>query len=75
MLDGIIVSRLKIQLSIKSFSRLKSAGPDGIIPIMLQKSPGAVMGIIARIFKECLKIGYIPKIWREVGVHSQSRKD
>jgi hypothetical protein len=63
-----IVTKEKVEWAIRTFSPYKSAGMDGVSPIMLQKSPKWVIERLTTIFQECLIQGYIPESWREVRV-------
>lgn len=63
-----IVDDDKVAWAICSFDPYKSAGPDGIIPAMLQHSIDSVVPHLTNIFSRCLMDGYVPKAWREVRV-------
>lgn len=63
-----IVSEEKIIWAIQSFEPYKSAGLDGIIPKMLQLSIKEITPLLVRVYKDCLKIGYVPESWRKVKV-------
>ena len=40
------------------------AGPDGIFPAMLQEAVHLIIPWLKKIFKECLRLNYVPKAWR-----------
>lgn len=42
----------------------RSPGPDGICNIMLQKGPGVLLAVLAKIFSGCLFLGFTPKLWK-----------
>lgn len=57
-----------VMWAIDTFQPYKSAGPDGIIPIMLQKSKNFITPHLTQIFRNCLSRGYVPNKWKEVRV-------
>lgn len=63
-----IVKEDKVAWAINSFKPYKSAGPDGIIPAMLQQSLCSVVPHLVSIFSDCLRTGYTPSKWKEVRV-------
>ena len=58
----------KVSWAIKAFQPLKSPGPDGIIPVMLQQGLPVISRILCRLFRASLACAYIPKLWRQVRV-------
>jgi ribonuclease HI len=60
------VSSPKLEWVINAFGPYKAAGPDGVIPAMLQNALGRVTPWLVDIFKGCLRLGFIPTIWRRV---------
>lgn len=63
-----IVNRRKTKWAIRSCSPYKSAGLDGIRPIMLQKTLRHIAPWLVSIYRSCLWLGYVPIAWREVRV-------
>jgi ribonuclease HI len=63
-----IITKEKLTWAIDSFSPYKSPGPDGIIPIMLQRQKDRVIPWLLQIFKCSLSRNYVPKAWRRVRV-------
>lgn len=63
-----IVSPDRIQWALSSFRPYKAAGPDGVIPAMLQKADRKILGILSRTFEACLTLSYIPSEWRKAKV-------
>lgn len=50
------------------FEPYKTAGRDGITPMMLQKTANYIMPTLVNTCRECLNLNYLPKAWREVNV-------
>lgn len=63
-----IVTEEKISWAISSFSPYKSPGPDGIIPIMMQKLQVVICRWLKTLFIASLRFNYIPCSWRKVKV-------
>ncbi|GBP07842.1 Retrovirus-related Pol polyprotein from type-1 retrotransposable element R1 [Eumeta japonica] len=63
-----IISHEKISWAIDSFSPFKSPGPDGIMPIMLQKAKEHIIPWLHRMFALCLSLNHVPSNWRKVKV-------
>ena len=63
-----IITHEKIYLAFNSFSPYKSPGPDGIFPIVIQKSLYLIIDIIHYLYFHCIKLSYIPETWRHVKV-------
>ena len=68
----LLARRMFNQSSIKwalgSFEPLKAAGPDGILPIFLQKAAESIMAELITLFRSSFMLGYIPQNWRRVKV-------
>jgi hypothetical protein len=45
------------------FKPLKSPGPDGIKPIVLQHLTSNYIERLSLIYKACIRVGYLPKSW------------
>ena len=58
----------RVKWAIKSFQPYKSAGIDGIFPILLQKGIGNLLPFLVNIFRSSLALGYIPEKWRRAKV-------
>lgn len=54
--------------AVNSFSPYKSPGPDGILPIMLQKVIGLVSPRLRVLYTASLRLNHIPESWRKVKV-------
>lgn len=63
-----ITNRGDIRKAIKSFHPYKSAGMDGIFPVLLQRGLDIIINPLHEIFTASLALGYIPRLWREVKV-------
>lgn len=59
-----IINMDKMKWAISTFMPYKSAGPDGIFPIMLQKLNHKLLAKLAQNFKSSLILGYIPTAWQ-----------
>lgn len=57
-----------IKWALGSFEPLKAAGPDGILPIFLQKTAETIMAELINLFRASFSLGYIPRNWRKVKV-------
>ena len=55
----------KILWAVQSFSPYKSAGEDKIFPALMQKSIDIIGERLQFIFRESLRLSYIPKCWRK----------
>jgi hypothetical protein len=51
-----------------TFKPFKSAGTDGIVPVLLQKGAEHVAPHLCRIFRACMASGFITSVWRKVKV-------
>ena len=58
----------KVQESINSFGPKKSAGPDGIKPLILQRLNKDTIKEVVKIFRKVIITGYTPAIWRDMKV-------
>jgi retron-type reverse transcriptase len=54
-----------VEKAMKSFTKHKAAGPDGLQPIMLHNLPDNLRKDLTTIYKACLSTGYTPKEWRK----------
>lgn len=63
-----IFTEEKVQWAISSFSPYKSPGPDGIFPAILQNSGSNLVSWLCLVFKSCLRLEYIPTLWRKTRV-------
>jgi ribonuclease HI len=54
----------KIRWAVNSFSPFKAAGDDNIFPALLQKAIDILEVRLQILFRESLRLGYIPKCWR-----------
>ena len=63
-----IFTETSINWALSSFEPMKSPGPDGILPIFLQKSDGVVMSELISLFRASFTMGHIPVNWRNVKV-------
>ena len=60
-----LLTKDKIHWAIQSFSPYKSAGEDEIFPALLQKSIDIIWLRLQKLFRESLRLSYIPKCWRK----------
>ena len=58
----------KIHWAVNSFSPYKSPGEDKIFPALLQKSIDLIDKRLQTLFRESLRLSYIPLCWRGVSV-------
>jgi len=63
-----IINQSKIRWMISTFKPFKSAGPDGIVPALLQQGIDVLMAHLCHTFRAFLARGCIPKAWRQVNV-------
>ncbi|XP_049301803.1 uncharacterized protein LOC125775350 [Bactrocera dorsalis] len=59
-----IVDKRKIKYAINSFAPFKAAGPDGFMPIMLQKLVEPMVLRLENIYKASIQLSYIPRNWK-----------
>ena len=60
-----MITENKVHHALKSFKPFKSPGEDGIYPAMLQHGGTGLIKTLCNVFKACLKLGHIPKSWRQ----------
>ena len=60
-----ICSLAKMERAINEFQPIKTPGPDGIYPVLLQKGWNSIRNIYQTIFQMRLKYSYVPKVWKE----------
>lgn len=63
-----ILNYNNVRWAISTFKPLKSPGPDGIMPIMIQKAEDHIVPVLTRIYRASLALGQIPKIWQKTRV-------
>ena len=63
-----VITGDRIGWAINSFSAYKSPGPDGIMPVMLQKQQERVVPWLVEIYRSCITLGYVPQSWRRARV-------
>ena len=63
-----ILNQNNVRWAITTFKPLKSPGPDGIMPIMIQKAEALIIPVMTRIYRASLALGHIPKIWQKTRV-------
>ena len=66
--DAGIVNRRKLVWAVGSFEQYKSSGPGGMFLTMLQKAVHLIIPWLKKIFKECLRLNYVPKAWQNARV-------
>jgi ribonuclease HI len=71
-LSGTLVAKVfsveKVRWAISQFEPYKAAGPDGVIPAMLQHGKDVVAPLLSRIFQACAMQRYNPVAWRHAKV-------
>jgi ribonuclease HI len=60
-----IIEEDKLKWAVDSFLPFKSPGNDGIFPALLQKGMCFIGTRLQILFRESLRLSYIPKCWRE----------
>lgn len=55
-----------ISWALSTFEPMKSPGPDGILPMFLQKADDIIMTELISIFRSSYIFGHIPENWRKV---------
>ena len=63
-----IITYRRVEWAIDSFAPYKSPGMDGIFPALLQEGQEILNLYLVRIFRACLATGYVPAMWRHVGL-------
>ena len=63
-----IITCLRVELVIDSFTPHRSPGMDGIFLALLQQGQGILISYLVRIFCARLVTGYIPALWCQVKV-------
>ena len=59
-----ICSDERMQAAISEFLPYKAPGLDGIYPVLLQKGWKYIKKHYQKLFRACLRYGYVPKAWR-----------
>jgi hypothetical protein len=60
-----IITKYRVQQTIKGFSALKSAGPDDHPPAVLKALGNKALNRLIKIYKATVLVAYTPLIWRE----------
>jgi hypothetical protein len=63
-----VINQPKIRWALGTFKPFKSAGTDGIVPVLLQQGAEHVVPHLCRIFRACMAYGFIPTDWRQFKV-------
>ena len=63
-----ILNHNNVRWAISTFKPLKSPGPDGIMPIMIQKAEELIIPVLTRIYRASLALGHIPKLWQKTRI-------
>ena len=58
----------RVKQSIETFGDYKTAGPDGLQPVVLKHLPKEYLERIVLLYQLSLASGHIPKCWREMNV-------
>ena len=61
--ESSFINPMKVKLAFESFGPDKMPGPDGIQPKALQALDNSARSRITQLFKACIELGYVPKIW------------
>lgn len=59
-----VVSFGRVAWAVESFAPYKSPGPDGILPVLLQKGLRVLEGPLTKVCRACIALGYVPVKWR-----------
>ena len=63
-----LFTEASIKWALSSLEPMKSPGPDGILPIFIQKADGVIMSELISLYRASFTLGYIPDNWRKVKV-------
>jgi hypothetical protein len=63
-----VINQSKIRWALGILKPFKSAGTDGIVPVLLQQGAEHVIPHLCHIFRACITYGFIPTAWRQVKV-------
>jgi hypothetical protein len=63
-----VINLSKIRWALNTFKPFKSAGTDGIVPVLLQQGVEHLVPHLCRIFRACMAYGFILTAWRQVKV-------
>ena len=55
----------KVKAAFRSMGFMKSAGPDGLKPIVMKNFGPTAICCITKLFQAIYSTGYIPKVWRK----------
>ena len=61
-----ICSFERMEAAINEFQPFEAPGPEGLYPVLLQKSWNQLKGYYHIIFQACLRHSYVPLAWKEV---------
>ena len=64
-LEEVIVTGEKAKFAVDQFKPYKTPGGEGVYPILLQQGWETLEPVFLLICRASIKLGYIPKIWRE----------
>ena len=64
-LEEVIVTGEKAKFAVDQFKPYKAPGGEGVYPILLQQGWETLEPVFLMICRASIKLGYIPKIWRE----------
>ena len=63
-----IITRRKIECALQALEPFKAPGLDGLYPVLLQRAERALLPHLLGIFRASLRIGCVPRLWRETRV-------
>jgi len=67
-LDNIIITEEEVMDHLKGINTSKAVGPDLVSPRMLKEAGLAISSSLTRLFNLSLKMGVVPKMWKEASV-------
>lgn len=67
-LIDILISKEIVSKEIDKLKKTKSPGPDNIFPRILKECKGELSEAIARVFRNSLDSGVVPRLWRQANV-------
>ena len=62
-ISHIPITEHRLRWAVKTFHPFKSPGPNGIIPADLQENIDILLPWLLIIFKACLRLSHVPKMW------------
>ena len=57
-----------VTLALEDFPSKKTAGPDGLKPILLKNLPDSYKAHLTLIYKASIHLKYVPKLWKDTNV-------